>query len=120
MPVQHETSTQPSRHLDSLPALAAIVVSACTLAVAFGALALDSSWFWVAFPVGFGGVLPLAVGAAQYWVEATDGDEVSGDTADDPLSILHAQYVDGELSEEEFERRVERVLESDADGEELA
>jgi hypothetical protein len=40
------------------------VVSLLTLGTAFTLLALDIEFFWVAFPVGFGGVLPLAVGVA--------------------------------------------------------
>ena len=38
------------------------IVSLATLGTAFGLSALGVEAFWVAFPVGFGGVLPLALG----------------------------------------------------------
>ncbi|MBB6645968.1 hypothetical protein [Halobellus ruber] len=38
------------------------LVSILTLGVAFTLLALGVEFFWVAFPVGFGGVLPIALG----------------------------------------------------------
>jgi hypothetical protein len=41
------------------------VVSLVTLGIAFTLLALGVPFFWVAFPVGFGGVLPVAVGVAM-------------------------------------------------------
>ncbi len=38
------------------------VITILTLGVAFGLLALGVEFFWVAFPVGFGGVLPVVLG----------------------------------------------------------
>jgi len=48
--------------------LQTIVVGATTglvLTVAFGLLALGVPWFWVVFPVGFAGLLPVAIGLAK-------------------------------------------------------
>jgi hypothetical protein len=39
------------------------VVTLLTLGVAFGLLVSGIEPFWVTFPVGFGGVLPAALGA---------------------------------------------------------
>lgn len=50
---------------------AALIVSGritiLTLGVAFSLLALGVEAFWVAFPVGFGGVLPTALGVVTPW-----------------------------------------------------
>jgi hypothetical protein len=43
------------------------IVSLLTLGTAFGLLALGVEYFWVAFPVGFGGVLPVALGLVALW-----------------------------------------------------
>ena len=46
---------------DRRTAVASGVTTLAILGVAFGAMALGVPYFWVAFPVGFGGVLPLVV-----------------------------------------------------------
>jgi hypothetical protein len=38
------------------------IVSIVTLGTAFALLALGIEFFWVVYPVGFGGVLPIALG----------------------------------------------------------
>jgi hypothetical protein len=38
------------------------IVSILTLGTAFALLAQGVEFFWVAYPVGFGGVLPIALG----------------------------------------------------------
>jgi hypothetical protein len=83
-------------------------VTAGTLLVAFGLLALGVEWFWVAFPIGFGGVLPVALSVLQY----RDTGETGQDETDPALADLQARYVRGTITEDEFERRVERVLEA--------
>lgn len=92
-------------------------VTFLTLAVAFGLMALGAPYFWVAFPVGFGGALPLAVGLVR-WYESRDPDRHStGDSETDAaLADLRERYARGELSDEEFERRVERLLETESVG----
>lgn len=42
-------------------------VSLLTLGTAFGLAAIGIDAFWVAFPVGFGGVLPIALGLVALW-----------------------------------------------------
>jgi uncharacterized membrane protein len=94
-------------------------VTALTLTVAFGLLALDVSVFWVAFPVGFGVVLPAAI--ALVTARDTDSRRPTGarrqSDAERGLQILRERYATGELSEAEFEHRVERLIESEPEAE---
>jgi len=91
--------------------LVATAVSAGVLVVAFGLLAAGVSSFWVTFPVGYGGVLPLAVALARRRVAAaTRRAEREAEAETDPLAALKAAYARGELDEEAFEERVERLL----------
>jgi uncharacterized membrane protein len=95
------------------------VVTGLVLLVAFGLLALDFSLWWVAFPVGFGGLLPAAVAIAKYYQSRDDdGRDDRGRDGDrtDALDTLRDQYARGLIDEDEFERRVETLLETeDAD-----
>ena len=87
------------------------------LGVAFGALALGIPYFWVVFPVGFGGVLPLVLAYSR----RTDHDdagastrvETTDPTSDEALRTLRARYARGELTDEAFESRLERLLETE-------
>ncbi|MFC6954759.1 SHOCT domain-containing protein [Halorubellus litoreus] len=101
----------------AVSSLVAAGVTALTLTVAFGLLALDVSVFWVAFPIGFGVVLPAAIGIARARHaedrRATDARQTSDAHAG--LQILRERYATGELSEAEFEQRVERLLESESE-----
>ena len=99
---------------DPMSAVVSAVVTAATLVVAFGLLALDVEWFWLAFVVGFGVVLPAAVGLAEYDRRsgnrpATTDRDGEAETA---LATLRGRYARGELSDVEFERRLERLLET--------
>lgn len=106
------------------------VVTAVTLTVAFGGLAVGWPLFWVDFPVGFGGVLPAAVAVTRWYqtenADASDGrptgvradsdradsDRTDSDRTDesDPTAELRDRYVAGEIDEVEFERRLEELL----------
>ena len=101
--------------------IAAGIVTLLTLAVAFGGLAVGWSTFWIAFPIGFGGVLPVAtVLTAWYYSEgpgSEDGAAADADTTAGAEAALHAlreQYATGEIDELEFERRLERLLETES------
>ena len=92
---------------DAAAGRAASLVTGVTLAAAFGLLAAGVDWFWVAFPVGFGVVLPAAVAATRdRRREARD----SRSDADDALATLRERYVAGEIDEAAFEARLERLL----------
>jgi uncharacterized membrane protein len=93
--------------------LAAAAVTLLTLLVAFGGLALGVPFWWVAFPVGFGGVLPLVVAL----VRRREGRERTAERTErsDALEQLRSRYARGEIDEAEFERRVEGLLETETD-----
>jgi len=99
---------------DPLSAVVSAVVTAVTLGVAFGLLALDVDWFWLAFVVGFGVVLPATVGLVEY--DRRSGNQTAttdrDDDAEAALAMLRQRYARGELSDVEFERRLERLLET--------
>jgi Predicted membrane protein (DUF2078). len=126
------------RH-DSLPGdrssvalLSSGAISGLTLAVAFGLLALGVESFWVTFVVGFGFVLPMSLGVVA-WLYPEDGQADIGpgdgrsrqttgshnhtgaaDSDDRPaVETLRLRYARGELSETEFERRVQLLLEDE-------
>jgi uncharacterized membrane protein len=95
----------------SLESLVATAVTSLTMITAFGLLAAGVDWFWVVFIVGFAGVLPLASVLAKRYDRRSESDQ-SG--ADDALATLRTRYASGEISEAEFERRVERLLETES------
>lgn len=100
-----------------LEAIAAGTVTIITLGVAFGLLALGQSYFWVAFPVGFGGGMPLAIGLARWYDSQRNTNEstqVGHSETDTALAALRDRYARGELTDEEFEARVERLLETES------
>jgi len=105
---------------ETLPGIVATVVTFSTLTVAFVLLGLGVSTFWVAFPIGFGGLLPLSVVLAKvYESNRARSDEqgssaASDDEHDDALATLRDRYARGEISEAEFEERVERLLETES------
>jgi len=86
-----------------------------TLLVGLALMAVGVSNFWLVFVVGFAVVLPLS-GAIAGWYEdrtAASGSE-SDDARTDALAELRRRYADGEIDEAEFERRVERLLETES------
>jgi uncharacterized membrane protein len=101
-----------------LQQLVAGVVIALIFLVGFGLLAVDYPWFWVAFPIGFAGVLPAALALAKLYEARSERDEtpVSADVPDEQseaLATLRARYARGDLDEEEFEHRLEKLLETE-------
>lgn len=101
-----------------LEQIVAGAVTALTLLVAFGLLALGEPFFWIAFPVGFGGLMPMAVGVAKWYESRTaserDGIGAGVSETEGALEELRARYARGELSDEQFEERVERLLETES------
>lgn len=91
------------------------VVTALTLTVAFGLLAAGFEFFWVAFVVGFGGVMPIAVGLAKRAGVQRDRPDAGSDSEQvDALDELRRRYARGDLTDAEFERRLERLLETES------
>jgi hypothetical protein len=116
-------STDETRSL--VTGVVAGVVSVGVLLVAFGALALGVDAWWLAFPFGYGGVLPLAVGVARWRTSSggsndgkatADGRRATAGSAQSPareeeaLATLRQRYAAGEIDEVEFEHRVETLL----------
>lgn len=100
-----------------LESVVASAVTTLTLLVAFGLLAAGVSGFWLAFPVGFGGVLPLAVGLARLYQRGDSAPSTAddgGEVEDDPIATLRERYARGELTDAEFERRVEKLIETES------
>jgi hypothetical protein len=118
----------------STPSLAVGAVSVVTMAVAFGLLAAGVDFFWVAFPVGFGGGVPFVVAAARWYdaqsdrgrdfaeragrreptTASSDGSTTDDRTHEDRLEALRNSYARGEIDEAEFEARLEDLLEAEA------
>jgi hypothetical protein len=128
-----------SSHRGSLPGdrssvalLSSGVISGLTMAVAFGLLALGVESFWVTFVVGFGFVLPVSIGGVA-WLYPEDGqtdtvlddsntrqttgtrtDTGTADSDDEPaVEALRLRFARGELSEAEFERRVQLLQDTE-------
>ncbi|WP_416838869.1 SHOCT domain-containing protein [Haloferax sp. DFSO52] len=92
-------------------------VMALTFLVGFGLLALGYWWFWIVFPVGFAGVLPAAIGLVRlYESRRRDDSDEAGSETEDALETLRRRYASGELTEAEFEEKVERLLETETLG----
>ena len=103
------------------PVLAVVpgVISAGTLVVAFTLLAAGFEHFWVTFVLGFGVVLPVAMGVARHRQDGHRRREPAGSANSTPstdaaLSRLRQRYARGELSDTEFERRLERLIETES------
>lgn len=99
---------------DPMSGIVSAVVTAATLLVAFGLLALGVELFWLAFVVGFGVVLPAAVGLVEYDRDSGDRQAATNRNSEGEaaLATLRQRYARGELSEVEFERRLEQLLEA--------
>lgn len=111
--VAGRTDTSP----DTLPVYVAILVSAVTLILGFSLMAFGFDLFWLAFVIGFAGILPPAVVLADYYGETSETNKSpksESNEAETALAELRNRYARGELSEQEFERRVELLLETES------
>ena len=103
-----------------LPEGSAGVASMLVLTVGLAALFLDQSWFWVVFVVGFAGVVPL-VGVLSKGDESEsppetphDGAGTTEESRTEALETLRERYARGELTHEEFERKLEALMETES------
>lgn len=96
------------------------------LGVGLVSLFLGYGWFWMVFAVGFAVVVPLVKLVTEQLGVADDStpdarrdpqrDRLDSDAPRakrDALDELRSRYASGELSDEEFERKVERLLETE-------
>jgi len=86
------------------------VASLCVLGAGFLAMALGVSRFWLVWVIGYAVVVPLL----SVLLDDEDTTEGDGNGEDDPVAELRERYARGELTDAEFERRLERLLEPEA------
>ncbi len=93
------------------------VVAILVLGGGLAALALGYGWYWWVWVLGFVVLVPLVDEAVAPLVNAlamrgadgaTGGRDV--DSAADALETLRERYARGELTDAEFERKVERLV----------
>ena len=101
-----------------LVSLVQAVVSGAIISLGVFLFVADWSLFWLVFVVGFVAVLPAATKLAE-WYESRSADEDEADGEDEDqqasaLATLRDRYASGEIDEAEFERRVERLLETES------
>ena len=101
-----------------LVSLVQAVVSGAIISLGVFLFVADWSLFWLVFVVGFVAVLPAATKLAErYESRPADEDEADGEDEDkqaSALATLRDRYASGEIDEAEFERRVERLLETES------
>jgi len=93
------------------------VIGSATLVLGLVALAAGFSWFWMVFVVGWVVVTPVAQWLADHYEAASgaSGAEAAGrDEEAAALEELRNRYARGDIDEAEFERRVERLLETES------
>ncbi|MEF8814536.1 MAG: SHOCT domain-containing protein [Halovenus sp.] len=103
------------RHPDPQAASVLAAITAGTLGLAFSLMALGVEDFWVVFVVGFGGVLPVSMALlarARKRADSTSSGTPERGEAERALAELRKRYARGEFTDEEFERRVEKLLET--------
>jgi len=98
-----------------LVSLVQTVVSGAVISLGVLLFVADWSLFWLVFLVGFVAVLPAATKLAErYESRSADGDDEPEDEQAAALATLRERYADGEIDEAAFERRVERLLETES------
>ncbi|MDS0221745.1 SHOCT domain-containing protein [Haloarcula sp. S1AR25-5A] len=105
---------------DNATALASLAVTGFWLAAMF----TGQEWWLVALLVGYVVVVPLVEllygdadedeAVAEASVDETETPRASSaDTDETPLERLRRRYAEGELTDEQFERKLERLLETE-------
>ncbi|WP_323674837.1 SHOCT domain-containing protein [Halorubellus sp. PRR65] len=106
------------------------IASLLVLGVTFGALFLNVDNWWLGFVLGYGVVVPLVSLLTGEEVESEDEPDETDQRMDDALDgrgrvedappskrdameTLRDRYARGELSEEQFERKLEHLLETE-------
>jgi len=93
---------------------------ASLLVLGLGLLGLFAGfeWFWLVFVIGFAVVVPLVDTLFGEEEAADEPDRPAPDAAptskQDALDTLRDRYARGDLSDAEFERKVERLLETES------
>lgn len=95
------------------------VTAILTLGVGLVALFLGYRWFWIAWVLGFAVVVPLLAVLIGEDESETESDRVreyrpSTNEADEALAVLRERYARGEIDDAEFERQLQRLLETES------
>ncbi|PSQ18843.1 hypothetical protein BRD00_03605 [Halobacteriales archaeon QS_8_69_26] len=119
--VEPDVEDEPS---DSEDDAAVPLVVFSVLGAGFVALFLGQGWFWMVWVLGFAVLLPMVAVLSDHYGPFLGGSgerkrsrtrEVT--TTDDEdqaaLETLKQRYAAGEIDEEEFERRLERLVENE-------
>lgn len=90
------------------------VVSVIVTGIWLGALVTGRGWWLPALLLGYVVVVPLT---GILFEEDDEAAPVAGDdspgSADEALAALRRRYANGELTDDQFERKVERLLETE-------
>jgi len=89
-----------------------VAVATLPLMMLTGALGIEAL-AGIVMIVGWFLVTPLLLFFGDRIAAALFAEDAADDDDDDPLAILRERYARGELTEAEFERRVERLLETE-------
>jgi len=98
---------------DRLEALAGVVAVGTLPVGILTAVFVGGIEALVVFVVGWLLVTPVLGIVAETVAGGDAGESAHGETARDPLETLRDRYASGEIGEAEFERRVERLLETE-------
>ena len=115
--------------VDRLKANAVEVASTLVIAAGIAALLFGVNNFWIVFVIGFVFIVPIVALAfgdederLAWWGDSkeseTTGEEriTDGTTENrnsESLSIIRERYARGELTDEQFEKKLERLLETE-------
>jgi uncharacterized membrane protein len=103
---------------DSLSSLVGSLVSGAVITLGVALLVAGWSEFWVVFVVGLLVVTPASIKVTEWYESRDSGEESETDGEVDEqqaaLATLRDRYANGEIDEAEFERRVERLLETES------
>lgn len=105
------------------------IVSTLVIAAGVTALLLGMGNFWIIFAVGFAFIVPLVKQifgdenprrynwrSSKESKTAEDDDSIAEESRNEPLdslSIIRERYARGELTEEQFERKLDQLLETE-------
>lgn len=87
-----------------------------TLGAGFVAMVAGMPYFWLIWVLGFAVVLPiLGILSPEDEADSEPAEEERGAyVSTDPLTSLRDQYARGNLTDEEFERKLDRLLETES------
>jgi len=97
------------------------LVSIAIVGVGLLALFTGQNWFWMVFALGFAVLVPIVklvsdefdVGVGTNRTGRTESERTTPESKQDELDTLRDRYARGELTEAEFERKVETLLETE-------